>query len=524
MTSALSTPPKRARERQRRLARLELERRMFTRDLATFVRAAWLVLEPSSPMRWNWHHDLICEYLAQVTRGELQNLIINIPPQHTKSRIVTVLWPCWGWAQASDLNWIFSSYSGGPTGLSTKHSIERRQVIESDWYQERWGLDVELAADQNAKTLYKNTNGGQMLATSTGGTVTGFPADVIVIDDPVNPSEARSDADRKTANTFFDLSLSNRLRRTKYKGAKVIIMQRLHMEDLTGHVLAKPVVEGEPPWTVVALPATAKKDERITFPVSGRVVKRQQDEPLDAGRFPKPVLAGLKVTMGSWGFAGQFQQEPTPEGGGIFQRAWFTRFWTAKTPLPAFDELVQSWDCAFKELSDSDFVVGQLWGRHGGDFYLLDQVRDRMSFTLTCSTIKRQGGLWAQADAKLIEDKANGPAVIDTLKSTIPGLIAIEPEGGKISRGYAVQPVIEAGNVVLPGDAPWINDWLHEVCAFPAATNDDQVDSMTQALHRMKTGAASAAQWAEYAKTHDAMGRPRLPTTPQPAAVTEDLA
>src|SRR5258706_11638715 len=158
---------------------------MFTRDLATFVRAAWLVLEPSSPMRWNWHHDLICEYLAQVTRGELQNLIINIPPQHTKSRIVTVLWPCWGWAQASDLNWIFSSYSGGPTGLSTKHSIERRQVIESDWYQERWGLDVELAADQNAKTLYKNTNGGQMLATSTGGTVTGFPADVIVIDDPV---------------------------------------------------------------------------------------------------------------------------------------------------------------------------------------------------------------------------------------------------------------------------------------------------------------------------------------------------
>src|SRR5579859_3899596 len=205
--SAPATATRRATERSRRLARLEIERRMYEADLASFVRAAWLVLEPSSPIIWNWHHDLICEYLTLVTSGEIQRLIVNIPPQHTKSRLVTVLWPCWGWARLPDTNWIFSSYSGGGPGLSTKHSVERRAVLESEWYQERWGAQVELASDQNVKTLYKNMAGGQMLATSTGGTVTGFAGDVIVIDDPVNPSEARSDADRKTANDFFDLSL-----------------------------------------------------------------------------------------------------------------------------------------------------------------------------------------------------------------------------------------------------------------------------------------------------------------------------
>lgn len=498
---------------------------MYGTDLAAFVRAAWLVLEPSSPIMWNWHHDLVCEYLTAVTNGDLHRLIINIPPQHTKSRIVTVLWPCWAWARLPDMNWIFSSYSGGGTGLSTKHSVERRAVLESDWYQERWGAQVELAVDQNIKTLYKNEQGGQMLATSTGGTVTGFAADVIVVDDPMNPSEARSDADRKTANNFFDLSLSNRLRRTKYPGAKVIIMQRLHMADLTGHVLEKPAVEGEKPWTVVAVPAEAKADERIVFPLSGRVVERKRGDPIDERRFPKPVLAGLKSTMGSWGYAGQFQQEPSPEGGAIFLQAWFQKRWRE---LPAhFDEIVQSWDCAFKDTKDSDYVAGGLWGRIGASFLLIDQVRERLSFTGTVARIKEPIGpyapLWKRADAKLIEDKANGPAVVNTLQADVAGVIAVTPEGGKVSRAQAVAPLCEAGNVILPAAAPWLAEYLGEMVAFPAAAHDDQVDQTTQALHYMKIRGASAATWTEYMQTHDARGKLLTPAAPQPAVITEDL-
>lgn len=499
---------------------------MYEGDLASFVRAAWLVLEPSSPILWNWHHDLMCEYLTAVTRGIIQKLIINIPPQHTKSRLVTVLWPCWAWAKQPDANWIFSSYSGGGTGLSTKHSIERRDVIESDWYQERWGAAVELAADQNIKTLYKNEKGGQMLATSTGGTVTGFAGDVIVVDDPVNPTEARSDADRQTANNFFDLSLSNRLRRTKYPGAKVIIMQRLHMDDLTGHVLAKPPAEGEQPWTVVSVPAEAKQDERLVFPISGRVVERKRGDPIDERRFPKPVLAGLKSTMGSWGYAGQFQQEPSPEGGAILKQDWFKRRWTILPPR--FDELVQSWDCAFKDTKDSDYVAGGLWGRIGPLFLLIDQVREHLSFTGTVARIKEPIGLyaarWKIADAILIEDKANGTAVVDTLKTSVAGVIAVTPEGGKISRAQAVAPLCEAGNVILPADAPWLAEYLGELVAFPAAAHDDQVDQTTQALHYMKIRGASAATWTEFMQAHDVHGRPLAAAKPEKAVVTEDLA
>lgn len=499
---------------------------MYGADLAAFVRAAWLVLEPSSPILWNWHHDLICEYLTAVTEGIVRNLIINIPPQHTKSRLVTVLWPCWAWARLPDQNWIFSSYSGGSTGLSTKHSVERRDVIQAEWYQERWGDVVELAADQNIKTLYKNERGGQMLATSTGGTVTGFAGDVIVVDDPMNPSEARSDADRKTANDFFDLSLSNRLRRTKYPGAKVIIMQRLHMADLTGHVLEKPVTEGEQPWTVVSVPAEAKRDERIVFPLSGRVVERKRGDPIDLHRFPKPVLAGLKSTMGSWGYAGQFQQEPSPEGGAIFLQEWFKRRWTV-LPLQ-FDEIVQSWDCTFKDTKDTDYVAGGLWGRIGAAYLLIDQVCERLSFTGTVTRIKEPVGvyapIWKRAHAILIEDKANGPAVVNTLQADVAGVIAVTPEGGKISRAQAVSPLCEAGNVILPASAPWLAEYLGQLIAFPAAAHDDQVDQTTQALHYMKIRGASAATWEEYMKTHDVHGRLLAPAEPQPAVVKEDLA
>jgi predicted phage terminase large subunit-like protein len=203
-------------------------------------------------------------------------------------------------------------------------------------------------------------------------------------------------------------------------------------------------------------------------------------------RFGQEEVEALKRTMGSYAAAGQLQQRPAPAAGGILKRHWWKFYREAPRP---FSEVIQSWDCAFKDTRTSDFVVGQVWGRHGADKYLLDQVRGRMDCPATIQAVKRLSEKWPQTQAKLVEDKANGPAVIATLKHEIVGLIAVNPEGGKEVRAHAVSPQIEAGNVYLPDPtiAPWIGGFLDECAAFPNGAYDDQVDAMSQALVRLGT-------------------------------------
>lgn len=480
-----------------------------------FARRGWQVLEPTTPLLVNWHHELLAEYLTLAAEGRIRRLIFNIPPRFTKSRFATVLWPCWVWTRRSESSWIFGSYSAE---LSTEHSRDRRTVLQSEWFQRLWGARVKFAKDQDRKTVYQNLARGKMFSTSVGGTVLGMGADDIVVDDPHNPRQVLSDVERLEAGRWYDQQLSTRLN-DPATGVIVLIMQRLHEDDLTGHVLT----QGD--WTVVSLSAEAEQDETVRFPISGRVVERKQGDPLDATRFPRSVLAAQLRTMGAWAYAGQFQQRPVPLGGGIFKQDWFKKRWRE---LPAqFDEVVQSWDCAFKDLKDSDYVAGGLWGRIGATFVLIDQVREHLSFTGTCTRIKEPIGphaaLWRRADAKLIEDKANGPAVVNTLSTEVSGVIAVTPEGGKISRAQAVAPLAEAGNVILPAEAPWLPEYLHEMCSFPAAAHDDQVDQTTQALHWMKIRGASAATWTEYMQTHDARGKLLAPAEPQPAVVRRRL-
>jgi predicted phage terminase large subunit-like protein len=196
---------------------------------------------------------------------------------------------------------------------------------------------------------------------------------------------------------------------------------------------------------------------------------------------------------GSYMYAGQYQQRPAPAGGGIFNRNWW-KHWEA---LPELETVVISLDCAFKGAEDSDFVVLQVWGKTGASFYLLDQARGQMNFPTTVAALEAMTQKWPAAAAKLVEDKANGSALIDTLKNRIPGLIAIEPRGSKEARASAVSPFVEAGNVFLPPatSAPWIADFLSECSAFPRGSNDDQVDAMTQALDRLANGGDGVADW-----------------------------
>jgi predicted phage terminase large subunit-like protein len=453
-----------------------LERLLLENDFSLFVREAWPVLEPSTPFVPGAHIDAIAADLERVFSGDVKREIINIPPRFGKSLLTSVLFPCWVWTRAPQTRWIFASYA---STLSTKHSVDRRTLIDSTWYRQRWGHVFSLSSDQNVKTEFSNSSRGSMLATSIGGSAMGKGGDFIVVDDPHNPTEAQSDLQRQAAIDFFRQTLSSRLddQRT---GRIVVVMQRLHERDLAGELIA------EGGWNLLRLPMEAEAGDPL-----GRV----EGAPLWPERVGPEEIEPLKKALGTYASSGQLQQRPSPAGGGMLKRDW----WKEYSAIPAdLDELLLSWDLAFKETTGSDFVVGQVWGKKGASCYLLDQVRDRMDFPSTLKAIEALSAKWPAAIAKLVEDKANGPAVISTLKTKIPGLIAVEPRGSKEARASAVSPSIEAGNVFLPAPslAPWVNDFIEECAAFPRGANDDQVDAMTQALDRM----LSTNAWADWAE------------------------
>lgn len=476
------------------------------RSFRDFVPGAWAVLEPKTPFLPNWHIDLICEHLTAVLLGQCTRLVINIPPRYMKSLLVTVMWPVWAWILQGHLRWLFASYS---LGLSVKHNVDRRTIIQSPWYQARWGGHYQLSEDQNVKHEFTNTLRGAMTALSVGGgTGTGKGADVIVIDDPTNPKEAYSDAERLAANTYYDQTLSTRLN-DKQRGAIVLVMQRLHQEDLTGHVL------GQERWEHVNLPGEGKPGRVVvTLPLSKQTIVRTEGDALWPAREPAALFPTIKRRLGSAGFAAQYQQEPSPAEGGIFKRAWWQ--WYRELP-PRFDRVIASWDMAFKDSRDSSFVCGQVWGAWGARRFLLYEKRARLDFVGSCRAVKAVRDLYPQAVPILVEDKANGPAVIALLQQQVPGLLAVEPDGSKLARAHATSPYVEAGNVFLPTPeiAPWIAgpqaedgvSWIEEVSLFPAAAHNDRVDAMTQALRYLGVNIVTAEDFA-FAGVGPGPGRP----------------
>ena len=249
----------------RRYAELqdELLTRQAARSLRAFVEQAWPVLEPTTPFLPNWHIDLVCEHLEAITAGETTRLLINLPPRYMKSLLVSVFWPVWEWIASPSRRWICVSYSDA---LSLKLSLDRRTLVQSEWYQARWGHTVQLSSDQNVKGEFRNTRQGVMCATSVGGSATGKGGDRIIVDDLHNPQQADSDAQREAALRFFRETLSTRLDTPK-TGAIVVVMQRLHEADLSARCL-------ELEYRHLCLPVEADVATDIVFPVSGRVVTR----------------------------------------------------------------------------------------------------------------------------------------------------------------------------------------------------------------------------------------------------------
>jgi predicted phage terminase large subunit-like protein len=476
--------------------REEIDSEFATRRLGQFVRQAWAVVEPSTPFVPGWHIDAIIEHLEAVTRGQIRNLLINVPPRHMKSLLVAILWPAWEWIQSPERRWLYSSYAAQ---LSIRDSVKCRRLIESPWYQARWGDRYALTSDQNTKGRFDNDRSGYRLSTSVGGAVTGEGGDRIVCDDPNNVNEVESDSVRKSTNDWFDVVMSTRVNDPK-TAAKVVVMQRCHQQDLSGHLLE----QGD--WEHLCLPAEYEAPPCVTS-IGWGDPRTEHSELLWSERFGAQEIESLKRSLGSYAAAGQLQQRPSPSGGGMIKRHWF-RYWQPRAAnLPPVtvrlpdgsqvsiaameapyrvDEQIQSWDCSFKDLDTSDYVVGQVWGQVGALYFLGHQVRARMDFPATVNAVREVSAAWPGTVAKLIEDKANGSAVIQMLCRELPGILPVNPEGGKIARAAAVSPLIEAGNVYLPHPlyAPWVTEFIEECAAFPNGAHDDQVDAMTQALLR----------------------------------------
>lgn len=482
----------------------KLKTELSQRSLSYYARQAWEVVEPGKEYVHGWHIDAICEHLEAVTRGEIRNLIINIPPRHMKSLLVSVFWPTWVWTTSPNQRWLFASYADS---LAIRDALKCRRIIQSDWYQSQWGNVFRLTSDQNQKARFENDKTGYRVASGVGGMSTGEGGDVIAVDDPIKAIDVSSEAMRKAVIEWWDQAMSTRLNDPK-RSAKVIVMQRLHEQDLTGYLLDKMKANGEH-YEHLSLPAEYEPTKYVTC-LGWSDPRTEPNELLWPERFDAVSLGNLKRALGSYGSAGQLQQRPSPAEGGMLKRAWW-RFWIPKganvTPVTTrqadgslfehpqmelpdtFDELIQSWDMTFKDTKASDFVAGGVWARAGANKFMLDLDHRRMNITETIKAVKAMSEKWPQTYAKLVEDKANGPAVIGMLHGEITGLIAYDPKTGKEGRVNAVSPQIESGNVYLPHPLvrAWVDGMIDECAAFPNGAHDDRVDQMTQALLRWQS-------------------------------------
>lgn len=448
--------------------------------LAPFI----LHMMPSYLMGWV-HRELCVEldrFLQAVIEGRSPRLMITMPPRHGKSELAGRMFPAYALGRFPDLSFIAASYSAD---LASRMNRDVQRIIDSDAYRllfpgtalsgkgsraasGAWVRNSDMFEIVNHKGVYRSAG--------VGGGVTGMGADIAIIDDPFKDrASADSPTIRENIRDWYTSTLYTRL---APGGGVVIINTRWHTDDLSGRLLTAGTAGEGDRWRVVNFPAIAEHDE----------LHRKAGEALHPERYPLEQLLKIRAAIGSRDWEALYQQHPTPDGGTIFRQEWLRR-WEPEDIPNRFDALLMSWDMTFRDSDSSDYVVGQVWGRHGARFFLLDQVRGRWGFTETVEQFTRLSEKWPHAARKYIEDRANGPAVIDTLKNRISGIIPVEPDGSKTARAYAVTPLFEAGNVLLPppGLCPWTDGLISELLQFPASAHDDQVDALTQAL-RMFTG------------------------------------
>lgn len=437
-------------------------------DLYAFIDRAFLSLHPGAVFLPNWHVQAIAWYLQQCITGKINRLIITMPPRSLKSHCASVAFPAWVLGNDPTKKIICVSYA---SELSNKFSRECRCLLEESWYRECFRntcLNPRKCTEQEIET----TQHGFRFSTSLGGTLTGRGGNIIIIDDPLKPSEAESETKRNYCNEWFDGTLLSRLDH-KERDVILIVMQRVHEEDLVGHVKAS-----SSDWHHLDLPAIAQEREKIQLSDQHYYV-RNVNGPLHGQRESLTMLEKIKNQIGTRSFNTQYLQRPVPAAGNLVKREWFQEY----THVAHNNgRIVQSWDTASKSGELNNYSVCTTWLIWDGRFYLLDVVRARWDYPQLCKQMIQLKKQWG-AHTVLIEDKGSGIQLIQDLRyhhRIYP--VAIRPEQDKITRMSNQTANIEAGQVFLPKEASWLGDFYNEMLAFPLGKYDDQVDSVSQFL------------------------------------------
>lgn len=525
------------REKRRRVDRDRCES-----SLIDFVQGGWKYIDPN-PYVHGWHLEAIAEHLEAVVRGQIRNLLINVPPRTSKSSITSVAFPAWVWTQRErapltgpQVQFLFASYSHT---LSMRDSLKTRRLIESPWYQDRWGDRFELTGDQNTKVRFENDKGGYRLATSTGGSLTGEGAMICVADDAMNAVEAESEVIRQGVISWWDEALSTRLNDPK-TGAFIVIMQRLHQEDLAGHILSRNTGD----WTHLCLPMEYDPSRHCVTSIGWEDPRTEDGELLCPERFGPAEVKTLKARLGPTAAAGQLQQTPEPKGGGILKRDWWGVYELeiGAQPRHTFEYVIASLDPAFTSKQENDpsgFVVLGVYRDMGRPKIVLLHAWKKW-LELHGRTIEREQqegnkaylkrsmpewGLveWVAHDCRrlrvntlLIEDKASGHSVAQEIKRLYTdktwGVSLVNPGGlDKRARAYAVQHLFADGIIEAPastrGEVYEFRDWaqmvIDEAAKFRGLSGDEDnlVDALTQGLKYLRDN--RLAQRAEEVRADD---------------------
>lgn len=509
----------------------ELKTAQCEKSLAEFTRQAWHIIEPETPLMWNWHLDVLCSYLEAAHHRKIIRLIINVPPGSLKSILVSVMFPAWVWISRPDQRILGIS---NVQDLAIRDATKTKRIVTDDWYQQQWSLT--LRADQSAKTNYENTKAGFRGSLGITGNITGKRGDLLLIDDPHDATTVQSDTQRQTVIDTYDSKISTRINH-QHQSVIILIMQRLHHIDLAGHLLSKSKTK----WTHVCIPMEYEKEltydavKHLSRDTSYNVINRslareaggislgkippkdiksrqelirkedkakysklndprkKEGELLFPALFNAATVESLKEDMGEFIAAGQLQQRPSVKGGGILKQHWW-RIWDDTNPLPTCEHIFTSWDTAFseKDRENNSHSACTEWGI----FWNIDQQRDCLMLlnvwhdqvdypTLRKKAQKLEEEL--KPDCHLIEKKASGQSLIQDLKQAGIFVKAYNPDKDKVTRAYTIQAMLESGQIYIP-DRKWAHNFTHLLSTFPTGipVSEDLTDTFTQAALYLK--------------------------------------
>jgi len=459
-----------------RFSREDIEAELCRRSFYYFFIEFWPTIE-AVELKDNWHIKYICDQLQACyeawERGESQqDIVINVPPGSSKSTICTQLFPAWLWIKNPAIRIISSSYAAT---LSTAHAVKSRNCITSDKYKLYFSKQVKIKTGEDNKTNYKNTKMGERYVTSTGSAVTGMHADFILIDDPVNPEQAQSEAQRNAANEHISSTLATR-KTDKSRSVTILIMQRLHEKDPTGVRLKEGGVKH------ICIPATLS--DKVNPP---ELASKYVDGLMDPVRLGHDALDRLRKQLGSYSYAGQIGQTPSPEGGGQLKKAWFGRigydeFKKLRSSQPVNFVL----DTAYTEKQTNDPTAIMAICYISPHLYIIDSTQVWKEFPdlikFIGSYVQQHG--YSSGSRIMVEPKASGKSVVQEIKKTELNIYELPPpKDDKTTRVSSVSAQIEAGKVILV-DGQWNDNFLGECAAFPMGEHDDQVDNLVNAIQQ----------------------------------------